>query len=181
MIPKNFTYLDSFVLPRELQPSKRALTEHITQDIRSKYFLELKIRRDSIQTATYKVEDFPIERLVYILVWLAPNGIRYFFKVGQSQHCSQRIGSNYLVGSGANTGWLSPAMWSFLLEKGGEFEIYARGFDRSVQQQDDDIEVEYTPRLDKIEKLYQEKLDIKDGKKAINDFFSQHNFSYIIK
>ena len=181
MIPKNFTYLDSFVVPRKLQQSGRALTEYISEDIRFKYFLELKERRDSISRATYKVEDFPFQRLIYILVWLAPNGIEYLFKVGQSQHCHQRIGSNYLVGSGANTGWLSPAMWSFLKEKGGEFKIYARGFDKSIVQQLDDIEVEYTPRLDKIEKLYQEKLGIKDGKKAVNEFFAQHNFSYIIK
>ena len=181
MIPKNFNYLDSFVLPKQMQSSKRALTEHITKDIRFKYFLELKNRREEIDRTAYILEDFPIERLVYIIVWLSPEGIRHYFKVGQSQHCWQRIGRNYPGGSGANTGWLSPAMWAFLKEKGGEFEIYARGFDRSVQQQDDDIEVEYTPRLDKIEKLYQEKLDIKDGKKAVNEFFIQHNFSYIIK
>ena len=181
MIPKNFNYLDSFVIPKQMQSSRRALTEYITRSIRFKYFLELKNRRENIDRVTYKVEDFPIERLVYILVWLTPEGVRHFFKVGQSQHCFQRIGSNYLVGSGANTGWLSPAMWAFLKEKGGEFEIYARGFDKTVQQQDDDIEVEYTPRLDKIEKHYQEKLNIKDGKKAVNEFFKQHNFSYIIK
>ena len=48
MIPKNFEYMDSFVLPRELQPSSRLLSEHITKDNRWKYFLELKNRRDSI-------------------------------------------------------------------------------------------------------------------------------------
>jgi len=31
MIPKNFKYLDSFVLPREVELSTRALTEHITE------------------------------------------------------------------------------------------------------------------------------------------------------
>ena len=46
---------------------------------------------------------------------------------------------------------------------------------------DDDIEVEYTPRLDTIEKFYQDKLNIKDGKIAIQEFFNKNNFSYIIK
>ena len=120
MIPKNFEYIDSFVLPRELQPSSRLLSEHITKDNRWKYFLELKNRRDSIDRITYKLEDFPFERLVYILIWVTPEGKKHFLKVGQSQHCWQRIGNNYLVGSGANTGWLSPALHKFLKEKGGE-------------------------------------------------------------
>jgi len=46
---------------------------------------------------------------------------------------------------------------------------------------DDDIEVDYTPRLDTIEKMYQDKLNIKDGKKAVQEFFNLNNFSYIIK
>jgi len=46
---------------------------------------------------------------------------------------------------------------------------------------DDDIEVDYTPRLDTIEKMYQDKLNIKDGKKAVQEFFTLNNFSYIIK
>jgi hypothetical protein len=181
MIPKNFKYLDSFVLPRNLEKSNRALNQHITEDIRYKYFLKLKNRRDLIDRLTYKPEDFPVMRLIYILVWKSPSGTKQKFKVGQSQKCFQRIGSNYLAGSGANTGWLSPAMYAFLKEYGGEFEIYYRGFDDKVTKMDDDIEVQYTPRLDTIEKHYQEKLNIKDGKKAVQEFFSLNNFSYIIK
>ena len=180
MIPKNFEYIDSFVLPKELQPSTRKLSEHITKSNRWKYFLELKIRRESIDRITYKLEDFPFERLVYILVW-NKSGKKYFIKGGQSQHCWQRIGSNYISGTGANTGWLSPALFEFLKAKGGEIEIYGRGFDNQVAEKDDDIEVFYAPRLDKIEKYYQDKLNIEDGKEAINKFFSLHNFSYIIK
>ena len=163
MIPKNFEYIDSFVLPKELQPSTRKLSEHITKSNRWKYFL-----------------DFPFERLGYILVW-NKSGKKYFIKVGQSQHCWQRIGSNYISGTGANTGWLSPALFEFLKAKGGEIEIYGRGFDNQIAEKDDDIEVFYAPRLDKIEKYYQDKLNIEDGKEAINKFFSLHNFSYIIK
>lgn len=71
-------------------------------------------------------------------------------------------------------------MYAFLKEFKGEFEIYYRGFDDKVTKMDDDIEVNYTPRLDTIEKFYQEKLNIKDGKKAVQEFFSLNNFSYII-
>ena len=181
MIPKNFKYLDSFVLPKAMEKSTRALTEHITEDIRFKYFLKLKNRRESIDRVTYNPEDFPVMRLVYVLIWKAPNGSQQKFKVGQSQKCYQRIGSNYLAGSGANTGWLSPAMYAFLKEYGGEFEIYYRGFDDKVVKMDDDIEVQYTPRLDTIEKYYQDKLEIKDGKKAVQEFFTLQKFSYLIK
>ena len=181
MIPKNFLYLDSFVLPREMQKSTRALNEHITERNRFKYFLELKNRRDTINNITYKDIDFPVTRLIYILVWKDLQGNKQFFKVGQSQKCYQRIGSNYLAGSGANTGWLSPAMYAFLKEFGGEFEIYYRAFDQKEVKMDDDIEVEYTPRLDTIEKYYQDRLNIKDGKIAVQEFFDSNNFSYIIK
>ena len=180
-IPKNFKYLDSFVIPYMLLDSNRATNEHITKNNRWKYFLELKERRDNLDHITYKPEDFPIMRLIYILVWLDRNGNRQFFKVGCSQKCYQRIGSNYLAGSGANTGWLSPAMYAFLKEFGGEFEIYYRGFDDKQVKMDDDIEVEYTPRLDTIEKYYQDTLDIKDGKIAVQEFFNKNKFSYIIK
>ena len=47
MIPKNFKYLDSFVLPKVLQSGTRALSEHITEKNRYKYFLELNNRRES--------------------------------------------------------------------------------------------------------------------------------------
>lgn len=181
MVPKNFKYLDSFVLPKKMQKSTRALNEHITKNNRFKYFLELKNLRETTDNVTFKESDFPITRLVYILVWLDPLGNRQFFKVGQSQKCYQRIGSNYLAGSGANTGWLSPAMYEFLKNYGGEFEIYYRGFDDKEVRMDDDIEVEYTPRLDLIEKHYQDKLFIKDGKLAVQEFFNLNNFSYIIK
>ena len=174
-IPKNFKYLDSFVIPYMLLDSNRATNEHITKNNRWKYFLELKERRDNLDHITYKPEDFPIMRLIYILVWLDRNGNRQFFKVGCSQKCYQRIGSNYLAGSGANTGWLSPAMYAFLEEYGGEFEIYYRGFDDKQVKMDDDIEVEYTPRLDTIEKYYQDTLDIKDGKIAVQEFFNKIN------
>jgi hypothetical protein len=181
MVPKNFKYLDSFVLPRIEQQSSRALTEHITNSNRFKYFLELKNRRDSLSHISYKPEDFPVFRLIYIIVWKNKLGIQQFFKVGCSQKCYQRIGSNYLAGTGANTGWLSPAMYAFLKEFGGEFEIYYRGFDDRIVKMDDDIEVDYTPRLDTIEKYYQDKLNIKDGKLAVQEFFNLNNFSYIIK
>ena len=181
MVPKNFIYLDSFVLPRKMQKSTRALNEHITKSNRFKYFLELKNRRDTISNITYKDTDFPVTRLIYILVWKDLEGNKQFFKVGQSQKCYQRIGSNYLAGSGANTGWLSPAMYAFLKEFGGEFEIYYRAFDQKEVKMDDDIEVEYTPRLDTIEKYYQDRLNIKDGKIAVQEFFDSNNFSYIIK
>ena len=181
MIPKNFEYLDSFVVPRELQPSKRALNEFITESNRFKYFLELKHRRDTIDRITYKPEDFPIRRLIYIIRWISPKGEFKLLKVGMSQHCHQRIGSNYLSGTGANTAWLAPAMYAFLKEKGGEFEIYARGFDQTREEADDDIFVQFVPRLDLIEKHYQETLDVQDGKKAVNKFFKETNFSYIIK
>lgn len=181
MVPKNFKYLDSFVLPKEMQISSRALTEHITKDIRYKYFLELKNRRETLSHISYKPEDFPVMRLIYIIIWKNTQGIKQFFKVGCSQKCYQRIGSNYLAGTGANTGWLSPAMYAFLKEFGGEFEIYYRPFDDKEVKMDDDIEVEYTPRLDTIEKLYQDKLNIKDGKIAVQEFFDYNKFSYIIK
>jgi len=181
MIPKNFVYLDSFVLPKVLQKSNRALSEHITKNNRYKYFLELKDRRETLSHISYKPEDFPIMRLIYIIVWKDTLGNRQYFKVGCSQKCYQRIGSNYLAGTGANTGWLSPAMHSYLKEFGGEFEIYYRAFDDARVEMDDDIEVEYTPRLDTIEKLYQDKLNIKDGKIAVQEFFNLNNFSYIIK
>ena len=181
MIPKNFKYLDSFVLPKEMQASSRIVNEHITKDLRFKYFLELKTKREELDYISYKQEDFPVVRLVYILVWLDPLGSRQYFKVGQSQKCYQRIGSNYLAGSGANTGWLSPAMYCFLKAYGGEFEIYYRPFDEVYFEKDDDIEVEFCPRLDKIEKYYQDKLNIKDGKIAVQEFFNLNNFSYIIK
>ena len=181
MIPKNFEYLDSFVLPKVLQKSSRALSEHITKKNRYKYFLELKNRRESLSHISYKPEDFPVMRLIYILVWKDTLGNRQYFKVGCSQKCYQRIGSNYLAGSGANTGWLSPAMYAFLKAYGGEFEIYYRAFDDKEVKMDDDIEVEYTPRLDTIEKYYQDKLNIKDGKIAVQEFFNLNNFSYIIK
>lgn len=114
MIPKNFKYLDSFVLPKNIEASTRALTEHITEDNRFKYYLKLKNRRESIDRVTYNPDDFPVMRLVYLLVWKTLDGAQHTFKVGQSQKCYQRIGSNYLAGSGANTGWLSPAMYSSL-------------------------------------------------------------------
>tara|TARA_R110002110_G_scaffold157017_1_gene352666 strand:- start:1002 stop:1586 length:585 start_codon:yes stop_codon:yes gene_type:complete len=180
-IPAHFTYLDSFVLPRELKRSRRMLDEHITEETRFKYFLELKNRRDSIKRVCYIKEDFPIERLIYILVWKSPSGERRIFKVGQSQHCWQRIGRNYLSGTGANTGWLSPALHEFLKQKRGEFEIYARGFDDVIAELDKDITVDYTPRLDKIEKHYQVSLDIKDGKDAVAEFFQETGFRYTIK
>lgn len=178
-IPKNFTYLDSFVLPREMKPSKRRLNEYITEANRWKYFLELKDRRDTIDLATYKEEDFPAMRIIYILYWVK-DGKYYILKIGQTQKCHQRIGSNYLKGDGANTGWLSPALYEFLNEKGGEIEIYYRAFDGVKAEQEDDIIVNYTPRLDEIEKHYQNLLGVKDGKKAIQEFFNTHNFSYII-
>jgi len=180
MIPKNFEYLDSFVLPKIMQSSNRALTEHITEENRYKYFLELKNRRETLSHISYKPEDFPVMRLIYIIVWKSRSGTQQLFKVGCSQKCYQRIGSNYLAGTGSNTGWLSPAMHSFLKEFGGEFEIYYRAFDEARVEMDDDIEVQYTPRLDTIEKLYQDKLNIKDGKIAVQEFFSLNNFSYII-
>ena len=181
MIPKNFKYLDSFVLPRTMQKSTRALTEHITESNRYKYFLELKVRRDTLSHVSYKPEDFPVFRLIYIIVWKNNENIQQFFKVGCSQKCYQRIGSNYLAGTGANTGWLSPAMYSFLKEYGGEFQIFYRNFDDKIVKMDDDIEVDYTPRLDTIEKYYQDILNIKDGKLAVQEFFNHNNFSYIIK
>ena len=181
MIPKNFKYLDSFVLPKKMQASSRLINEHITKDLRFKYFLELKNKREEVDHISYKEEDFPVVRLVYILIWLDTLGNRQYLKVGQSQKCYQRIGSNYLAGSGANTGWLSPAMYSFLKAYGGEFEIYYRPFDEVYYEKDNDIEVEFCPRLDKIEKYYQEKLNIKDGKIAVQEFFNLNNFSYIIK
>lgn len=180
-IPKNFKYLDSFVLPQTMQGSRRRMNEHITLRNRYKYFLELKQRRESIDAVTYRPEDFPVNRLVYILLWKQINGIKQYFKVGQSQKCYQRIGSNYLAGSGANTGWLSPAMYAFLKDRGGEFEIYYRGFDDVRVEMDDDLQVEFCPRLDKIEKHYQDELNIKDGKLAVQEFFNKNNFSYIIK
>ena len=88
MIPKNFKYLDSFVLPKVMEKSTRALNEHITEDIRFKYFLKLKNRRESIDRVTYNPEDFPVMRLVYLLIWKAPNGSQHKFKVGQSQMLS---------------------------------------------------------------------------------------------
>jgi len=180
MIPKHFEYLDSFVLPRKLQKSRRRVSEHISLKNRYKYFLELKNRRDSIDTITYKPKDFPVMRLVYILVWKDVLGNQQLFKVGCSQKCYQRIGSNYLAGTGANTGWLSPAMYAFLTKFGGEFEIYYRPFDDTRTEIDKDIEVEYCPRLDKIEKYYQSTLKVKDGKAAVQEFFNMNNFSYII-
>jgi len=181
MIPKNFKYLDSFVLPRKMESSSRALTEHITENNRYKYFLKLKVRRGLYTHLTMNPEDFPMQRLIYLIVYKAPSGTQQFFKVGCSQKCYQRIGRNYLQGTGANTGWLSPAMHSFLKEYNGEFEIYARPFDDKISLKDDDIEVDYTPRLDTIEKYYQDKLNIKDGKLAVQEFFNLNNFSYIIK
>jgi|TARA_B110000967_G_scaffold201319_1_gene238444 hypothetical protein len=181
MIPKNFEYLDSFVLPRELEQSKRALTEHITEVNRYKYFLKLKVRRDTKDHITMVPTDFPMQRAIYDLVYKAPDGKQQHFKIGCTQKLYQRIGRNYLQGSGANTGWLAPAMHEFLKEFGGEFEIYTRAFDDKITQMDDDIEVDYTPRLDTIEKMYQDKLNIKDGKKAVQEFFILNNFSYIIK
>ena len=136
MIPKNFEYLDSFVLPKHMQESTRALSEHITEENRYKYFLELKNRRETLSHISYKPEDFPVMRLIYILVWKDLKGNKQFFKVGCSQKCYQRIGSNYLAGTGANTGWLSPAMYSFLREYGGEFEIYYRAFDEARVEMD---------------------------------------------
>ena len=180
-IPKNFKYLDSFVLPKKMQGSRRRMNEHINLRNRFKYFLELKDRRESIDVVTYRPEDFPVKRLVYILLWKQINGIKQYFKVGQSQKCSQRIGSNYLAGSGANTGWLSPAMYAFLKDRGGEFEIYYRGFDDVRIEMDDDLQVEFCPRLDKIEKHYQDELNVKDGKIAVQEFFNKNNFSYIIQ
>tara|TARA_R110002126_G_scaffold64063_2_gene164279 strand:- start:501 stop:1064 length:564 start_codon:yes stop_codon:yes gene_type:complete len=180
-IPDNFFYLDSFTTPREVEVSKRSLDEHITEENRFKYFLELKDRRDSLNHRTYTLPDFPVERLIYLLVWRAEDGSSQYFKVGQSQHCWQRIGRNYLAGSGSNTGWLAPAMYEFLKVKGGEFEIYARGFDTLIQHEDRDLVLEYVPRLDKIEKHYQNTLQIKDGKLAVAEFFKQNNFEYIIK
>ena len=180
-IPKNFKYLDSFVLPKVLQESTRALSEHITKKNRYKYFLELKNRRETLSHISYKPEDFPVIRLIYILIWKDLSGSKQYFKVGCSQKCYQRIGSNYLAGSGANTGWLSPAMHAFLNKYGGEFEIYYRPFDEVYVEKDDDIQVEFCPRLDTIEKYYQDKLNIKDGKIAIQEFFNKNNFSYIIK
>ena len=179
-LPKNYKYLDSFVLPKIMQGSRRRLNEHITLKNRYKYFLELKNRRETIDVATYRPKDFPVRRLVYILIWKQPDGKKQYFKVGQSQKCHQRIGSNYLAGSGANTGWLSPAMYAFLKERGGEFEIYYRGFDDVRIEMDDDLQVEFCPRLDKIEKHYQDILEIKDGKIAVQEFFNKNNFSYII-
>lgn len=180
MIPKNFKYLDSFVLPRVMQKSRRRITEHINSRNKYKYFLELKNRRDTIDSVTYKPDDFPVKRLIYILVWKKDGEESQFFKVGCSQKCHQRIGSNYLAGTGANTGWLSPAMFAFLKEFDGEFEIYYRAFDDTRREQDKDIMVEYCPRLDIIEKHYQHKLKIKDGKAAVQDFFNKNNFSYNI-
>lgn len=181
MIPKNFKYLDSFVLPKIMQKSSRALTEHITKKNRFKYFLELKNRRDTLSHISYKPEDFPVFRLIYLLIWKSKEDTQQLFKVGCSQKCYQRIGSNYLAGTGANTGWLSPAMYAFLKKYGGEFEIFYRNFDDKIVKMDDDIEVDYTPRLDTIEKYYQDKLNIKDGKLAVQEFFNYNNFSYIIK
>ena len=181
MIPKNFNYLDSFVIPRVLQPSKRSLTEHITQSNRFKYFLELKNMRDTVDHITFKPEDFPHMRVVYILVWISPEGEVKILKVGCSQKCYQRIGRNYLQGSGANTGWLSPALYAFLKEKKGEIEIYVRPFDQAREETDDDIPVQFVPRLDTIEKHYQKELGIQDGKEAVNKFFEETNFSYVIK
>jgi len=180
-VPPHFTYLDSFVVPITLQQSKRALDEHITEENRFKYYLELKLRREVVKRVSYIKEDFPVESLIYILVWKSPTGSTSFFKVGQSQHCWQRIGRNYLSGSGANTGWLSPAMYEFLKQKGGEFKIYARGFDNMLKKVDKDIEVDYVPRLDRIEKHYQDKLNIKDGKEAVAEFFKQASFEYVLK
>ena len=181
VLPKNFFYLDSFVAPREMEQSKRSLDEHITGENRFKYFLELKDRRDSLKRKTYTLPDFPVERLIYLLVWRAEDGSSQYFKVGQSQHCWQRIGRNYPRGDGANTGWLAPAMYEFLKVKGGEFEIYARGFDTLIQHEDRDLVLEYVPRLDKIETHYQDSLQIKDGKLAVAEFFRQNNFEYTIK
>jgi len=184
MIPKNFKYLDSFVLPREVEQSTRALTEHITEANRFKYFLELKNRRDSLSHISYKPEDFPMQRAIYNIVYKAPEsygGRQQHFKIGCTQKLYQRIGRNYLQGSGANTGWLAPAMYEFLKGWGGEFEIYARAFDDKIIKMDDDIEVDFTPRLDTIEKYYQDKLNIKDGKLAVQEFFNINKFSYIIK
>jgi hypothetical protein len=180
-VPKHFTYLDSFVLPKKMEKSRRALDEHIDESIRFKYFLKLKNRRELHDHLVYKSEDFPVLRLVYLLIWKSPSGTKHTFKVGQSQKCFQRIGKNYLVGTGANTGWLSPAMYAFLKERGGEFEIFYRGFDDKVAKVDGDIEVEYTPRLDTIEKHYQKTLNIKDGKAAVQEFFKNLNFKYVIK
>ena len=181
MIPKNFKYLDSFVVPDIMEPGRRALNEYITEENRYKYFLQLKNTSKRIDRKIYKAEDFPVNRIVYILVWLSPEDQRHYLKVGMTQHCFQRIGKNYLAGTGANTQWLSPAMYEFLKEKGGEFEIYARSFDVALNKVDDDIAVQYVARLDLIEKHYQDLLDIQDGKKAVNKFFADHNFSYIIK
>ena len=52
MIPKNFKYLDSFVLPKKMQASSRLINEHITKDLRFKYFLELKNKREEGTTST---------------------------------------------------------------------------------------------------------------------------------
>jgi hypothetical protein len=180
-LPENFFYLDSFVIPRKMKESTRLLTDHITEENRFKYFLELKNRRDSIKRKLYKLLDFPVERLIYLLIWKAEDGSSQYFKVGQSQHCWQRIGRNYLKSDGQNTGWLSLAMYEFLKVRGGEFEIYARGFDTLIQHEDRDLVLEYVPRLDKIEKHYQNTLQIKDGKLAVEEFFKQNNFEYIIK
>ena len=65
-LPKNYKYLDSFVLPKIMQGSKRRMNEHITHENRYKYFLELKNRRETIDVATYRPKDFPVKRLVYI-------------------------------------------------------------------------------------------------------------------
>ena len=70
-------------------------------------------------------DDFPMQRLIYLIVYKAPSGTQQFFKVGCSQKCYQRIGRNYLQGTGANTGWLAPSMHEFLKEFKGEFEIYS--------------------------------------------------------
>ena len=91
MIPKNFKYLDSFVLPKIMQPSSRALSEHITETTRYKYFLELKNRRETLSHISYKPNDFPVMRLIYILVWKDKEGNKQHFKVGCSQKCYQRI------------------------------------------------------------------------------------------
>ena len=72
-------------------------------------------------------------------------------------------------------------MYAFLKDRGGEFEIYYRGFDDVRIEMDDDLQVEFCPRLDKIEKHYQDELNVKDGKIAVQEFFNKNNFSYIIQ
>jgi len=65
-------------------------------------------------------------------------------------------------------------MYEFLKQKGGEFKIYARGFDNMFKKVDKDIEVDYVPRLDRIEKTIRINSTLKTEKKQLQNSLNKH-------